>query len=122
MSRYILVIDDDGMNREIMEAFLSMENYRVALAHNGTTGLQMIDSEIPDLVIVDVHMPDMSGYDVCRQIRASQRTHAVPVLIVTGYATPEDQQRGYEAGVNAFLTRPFEADQFIDQVRDLLNA
>jgi CheY-like chemotaxis protein len=110
------------MNREVLEAFLSMENYRVSLAHNGKAGLQMIASEPPDLVIVDLHMPDMSGYDVCQQVRSAERTRSIPILIVTGYATPEEQQRGFEAGVNGFLTRPFGLAQFINQVRDLLNA
>ncbi len=121
MTKHIVVIDDEAMNREIMEAFLQLENYTVSLAHNGTTGLQLAKTCNPDLIILDVRMPDMNGYELCEKLRAEEITQRVPIMMVTGFDDPRDRTRAIEAGVNAFLARPFDGDVFMAQVHDLLD-
>lgn len=116
----ILVADDDAMNREIMEAFLATENYQVHLANNGATALQMTTQLQPDLLILDVLLPDMTGYEVCQHLKTAAATTAIPILIVTGYDEPEDRQAAKAAGANDFLARPFDPEDFLAHVRALL--
>jgi CheY-like chemotaxis protein len=116
----ILVADDDDLNREVMEAFLMAENYRVQLAHDGQQTLTMSESLSLDLILLDVNMPDMSGYDVCRTLRQRPNTATTPIIIVTGYDTAQDRAMGLAAGANAFLPRPFGAQQLLDLVASLI--
>src|SRR6187549_135350 len=105
----ILVADDDDLNREVMEAFLMSENYRVHLAHDGKHTLHLTESLHPDLILLDVNMPDMTGYEVCRILRQNPATANIPIIIVTGYDTAQDRATGMAAGANVFLPRPFSA-------------
>lgn len=120
MTYTILVADDDAMNREIMEAFLAAENYQVHLANNGGTALRMAALLKPDLLILDVLLPDMSGYEVCRTLKSDSATTDVPILIVTGFDEPEDRQAAKSAGADDFLARPFEPEELLTHVRALL--
>jgi len=109
----ILVVDDDAMNREVMEAFLSAEDYCVLLANSGEQALKLLTETTPDLVILDVRMPDMDGYQVCEAIT---RSYTIPVIIVSGYSEPEDAKRGMAAGAVDYIARPFNADNFLERV------
>lgn len=116
----ILIIDDDAMNREVMEAFLMIENYDVGLAHDGRRGIQMATQWRPDLIILDVRMPDMSGYEVCEFLKNQADTQHIPIMITTGFDAKEDRLRGETVGADDFLTRPFDADKLIDLVAALV--
>lgn len=120
-NRTILVIDDDAMNREVMEAFLTAESYQVLLAHNGTEGLQLAKQHRPDLILLDVRMPDLSGYEVCTTLKKQPPTQSIPVMLVTGFDAPEDRRLGAQAGADDFLTRPFSGEQLLQRVANLLN-
>lgn len=117
----ILVVDDDEMNREILEAFLKLDNYQVRLAKTGTCALAEIEDSIPDLVILDVRLPDIDGYSICQRLRAQEVTASVPVMIVTGYEGDEERNAALNAGANEFLSRPFSSNELITHVRHLLN-
>jgi CheY-like chemotaxis protein len=116
----ILVADDDDLNREVMEAFLMSENYRVQFAHDGQQTLSVCDSLKPDLILLDVNMPDMTGYEVCRILRQRPNTVSTPIILVTGYDTAQDRATGMAAGANAFLPRPFSPAHLLQVVADLL--
>jgi len=120
MPAHILVADDDDLNREVMVAFLSSENYRVSLAHDGRHTIELSASLHPDLILLDVNMPDMIGYEVCRYLRQQPDTAAIPIVIVTGYDTVQDRETGLAAGANVFLPRPFTASHLLRLVADLL--
>jgi CheY-like chemotaxis protein len=120
LSPQILVADDDDLNREVMEAFLMSENYRVHLAHDGQHTLHLTESLLPDLILLDVNMPDMTGYEVCRILRQNPTTANIPVIMVTGYDTAQDRAAGMAAGANVFLPRPFSATHLLEVVADLL--
>ena len=119
-SPQILVADDDDLNREVMEAFLISENYRVHLAHDGQHTLKLTQSNLPDLILLDVNMPDMTGYEVCRVLRQNPSTVGIPIVIVTGYNTAQDRAESMAAGANVFLPRPFTATRLLEVVADLL--
>lgn len=119
-SKQILVVDDDAMNREVMEAFLSAEDYAVALANTGQRGLSMAQQMIPDLIILDVKLPDMSGYDVCQRLKQDSATQAIPIMIVTGYDEASEKQTAQKSGADDFLSRPFKPDMLIRKVGELM--
>ncbi len=119
-AKTILVVDDDAMNREVMEAFLIAESYQVLLAHNGTEGLELARRHLPDLILLDVRMPDISGYDVCAELKAQPPTQRIPIMLVTGFDAPEDRKLGVAAGADDFLSRPFNGEQLLQRVARLL--
>ncbi len=104
-----------------MEAFLTAESYQVLLAHNGTEGLQLAKQHRPDLILLDVRMPDLSGYEVCTTLKKQPPTQSIPVMLVTGFDAPEDRRLGAQAGADDFLTRPFSGEQLLQRVANLLN-
>jgi two-component system cell cycle response regulator len=121
VNQRILVVDDDAMNREVMEAFLSLESYEVLLANSGTQGLALAEQTKPNLIILDVRLPDILGYKVCETLKQKADTKAIPVLMVTGFDAKEDRDRAIAAGVDDFLSRPFDGEDLIQRVKQLLN-
>lgn len=122
MPPLILVIDDDDMNREIIEAFLLLADYRVAQARDGTDGLEKGLLLHPDLILLDIRLPDMSGYEVCRQFKAHPQTQAVPVVLVSGYASEDVDKAVQACGADDFLERPFNSARLLDTIRQHLLA
>lgn len=116
----ILVIDDDWMNREVIEAHLQIENYSVTTTSNGREGLTMAFAHPPDLIILDGMLPDINGFEVCRQLKNHPLTRFVPVMIVTALESDEDKQKGIEAGADDFLTKPFSFVLLMTRVKTLV--
>ncbi|MDN5309172.1 MAG: hypothetical protein PWP14_566 [Methanolobus sp.] len=115
----ILVVDDDVLNVRLIEAQL-MADYEVKAACSGEEALDLIDSEKPDLVILDVMMPGMSGYEVCSRIRSSKETCFIPVIMVTALSSRDDRLEGLRAGADEFLTKPVDRFEVLTRVRTLL--
>ena len=116
----ILVVDDDWMNREVMEAHLLADGYAVILAHNGEEALKLSLERSPDLILLDVRMQGMSGYEVCTQLRAHEQTQHTPVVMVTALGSEEERQKGVEAGVDDFITKPFGSLTMLTRVKSLV--
>src|SRR5689334_19483581 len=102
----ILVVDDIPENVRLLEAVLVARGYGVVSATNGTDALELVASEKPDLVLLDVVMPGMDGYAVCRQLRADDQTAVLPVIMVTSSIGPE-KTKAIEAGADDFIPKPF---------------
>jgi len=107
MSR-ILIIDDDPSNREILRARLEPAGHEVTEAADGEKGLQLVETTMPDLVLLDVMMPRMDGWQVCRQIKNNPKTKAIPVVMLTALGQQIDQLRGWESGANEYLGKPWD--------------
>jgi DNA-binding response OmpR family regulator len=103
----ILVIDDDPANREILRARLEPAGHEVVEAVDGEAGLRLLDSQPADLVLLDVMMPHIDGWEVCRQIKTNPRTQAVPVVMLTAMGQRIDQLRGWESGADEYLVKPW---------------
>ena len=116
---HILIIDDDAMNREILEAFLEGD-YRITLANNGARGLALAEDDPPALIILDINMPDMDGFAVCESLKHQPHTQDIPVVFVTSYDSPQDMSRGQAVGAAAFLSRPFDGDDLLNLVAELI--
>ncbi|HET9605058.1 MAG TPA: response regulator [Gemmatimonadales bacterium] len=122
MSRLVLIIDDDVIERELLQRCLAMAGYRVLTAPGGADGVTLAREHSPDLVILDVVMPGMNGYQTCRQLRALPETSATPVLMLTSKDQAADRFWADEVGVSAYLTKPIDVTELLGTARGLLSA
>src|SRR6202012_2556314 len=120
MSARILVVDDVPANVKLLEARLSAEYFDVLTASNGTEALQICARAECDIILLDVMMPDIDGFEVCRRLKSDPATHFIPVVIVTALDSPSDRVRGLEAGADDFLTKPVTDVVLIARVRSLV--
>jgi putative two-component system response regulator len=119
-AKRILIVDDLRQNREILEGLLAAEGYAVETARDGQEGVERALALPPDLILLDVTMPRLSGFDACRLLKADERTRFVPIVLVTGLVAREDRIQGIAAGCDDFLTKPVDAEQLVARTRNLL--
>ena len=116
----ILVVDDEAASREPLEVLLQAEGYRTAIATNGRAALASIARQPPDLVLLDVTMPGMDGYDLARLIKSNPTTASIPVVMVTGFTGRGARVVGLNAGAEDILSKPVDAAELSLKVRNLL--
>ena len=120
MSKKILVVDDEKHIVKIVEFNLKKCGYEVCVAYNGLEALEKVKSESPDLVILDVMMPELDGFGVCRKLRADPGTEDLPVIILTATGQEIDRDIASESGATAYMTKPFSPKLLLDKVTELL--
>jgi len=121
MSKRLLVVDDEVNLLRAVEACLRAEGFEVITARSGAEALVSVAQSVPDLIVSDIRMPGMSGYELAQQLRASSRTALVPVVFLTAKGETGDRIEGFRSGVDAYLTKPFEPDELIAVIRGILS-
>jgi DNA-binding response OmpR family regulator len=116
----ILVVDDEADNVRILEALLLRRGYEVIKARNGAEALQQVDREQPDIILLDVMMPIMDGFEVCKILKDNPETRLIPVVIMTALGQVEDRVKGIEAGADDFLTKPVHRDELLARIQTSL--
>jgi CheY-like chemotaxis protein len=120
MSR-ILVVEDDEANRELITRVLRREGFDVISANDGAIGVARALADFPDLILMDLSLPEMDGWEATRQIRANPVTATIPIIALTAHAFAEEVQQALEAGCNQFETKPLVYRRLMKKVRDLLH-
>ncbi len=116
----IMVVDDDQRNVRLMESILRSNGYRVQHAFNGLEAKQLIETEEPDLLLLDVMMPKMNGFELCRALRETHRTRLLPIIMITALNALEDKVQALETGADEFLSKPVNKTELLAKVRSIL--
>jgi class 3 adenylate cyclase/CheY-like chemotaxis protein len=116
----LLVVDDTPKNVKLLADILTARGYHVVTATSGAEALSQVEAERPDLVLLDVVMPEMSGYEVCRKLRSNPATQLLPVIMVTALDPSEERVKGIEAGADDFLTKPINQAELLARVKSLI--
>lgn len=121
MTKRILVIEDQADNRRILRDLLGGSGFEVSEAENGRTGVNKAVTDPPHLILMDIQMPEIDGYQATREIKASQAAGHVPIIAVTSYALSGDEEKAREAGCDAYITKPFSPRDVLRTVVELLD-
>jgi len=116
----ILIVDDEPIIRSILEGLLSVKGYNVVAAGDGLQAIKQVAESPPDLILLDVMMPEMNGFEVCQRLKAGQKTQHIPIILVTALDSKEDLARGLDAGADDFLPKPFDNLELLARVRSML--
>lgn len=122
----IVIVDDEVHIRSLLEQTMENLEYELDIevevkqAENGQVGLELITKEVPDLVFLDVMMPLMNGYDVCRMVRENNEFKEVVIVMLTAKGQETDKEKGFEHGVNYFMTKPFDPDEVLELAGKIL--
>ena len=120
MSKKILVVEDTEDNRQILRDLLGMAGYDMVEAHDGAQGVAMAAEYKPDLILMDIQMPVMDGYEATRRIKADPELKAIPIVAVTSYALSGDEEKARAAGCDAYIAKPYSPRQMLAKVREIL--
>ena len=120
MTKHILVVEDQEDNRRILRDLLTSAGYELIEAVTGTEGVRLARSHRPDLILMDIQLPELDGHEATRQIKADPDLRPIPIVVVTSYALSGDEAKALAAGADAYVTKPFSPRQLLAKVRDLL--
>ena len=116
----ILIVDDEERNLKLISAILKNYDYAFETARNGVEALEKTKQFNPDLIFLDVMMPEMNGYEACRRLKENPATQYIPVVMVTALADRESRIKGLESGANDFLTKPVDSPELMVRIKNLL--
>ncbi|MFW5705861.1 MAG: response regulator, partial [Bacteroidota bacterium] len=113
----ILIVDDNPNNLQVLGSILSTKGYKIALAKSGTEALEFIAKEPPDLVFLDIMMPDMNGFEVCEKLKSQEETRMLPIIFVSALSNPQHKVKAFETGGVDYITKPFNMAEVVERAR-----
>ncbi len=122
MGNRVLVVEDSAVIRRLIEVCLRPANLEIMMREDGPSGLEAALNEAPDLLVLDIGLPEMDGWEVLDRLRSNERTKKLPVLVLTAHAEEESRRRADEGGADSFVTKPFQPNVFRHEVLSLLAA
>jgi len=120
MSKKILIVDDEVDLADLVKLRLEANGYQVVVAHDGQVGLEVAKKEKPDLIVLDLMLPKLDGYKICRILKFDQKFKKIPIILFSAKAQDEDKVRGEEVGANAYIVKPFEPKTLLIKIEELL--
>jgi two-component system, cell cycle response regulator DivK len=120
MTRRILVVEDQQDNRQILRDLLTNSGFDVLEAEDGQSGVNAAKSQRPDLILMDIQLPVLDGYEATRQIKSDPNLKSIPIIVVTSYALSGDDQKAHESGCDAYVTKPFSPRALLAKIREFL--
>jgi len=117
----ILLVEDNEMNRDMLARRLARRGYEVVTAVDGTEGMAMAQSEEPDLILMDMSLPAVDGWEAARRLKAARETQAIPIIALTAHAMVGDREKAIEAGCDDYDIKPVEFQRLVDKIDALLN-
>jgi two-component system cell cycle response regulator DivK len=120
MTKRILVVEDHEENRRIMRDLLTSASFEMIEAATGEDGVRVAESERPDLILMDIQLPGLDGYEATRRIKANPALRAIPIIVVTSYALSGDEEKARAAGCDDYVAKPFSPRALLAKVRELL--
>jgi len=120
MAKKIMVVDDEPYIARVIKFKLEQEGYTVISANDGQSGLQKIKEEKPDMVLLDVMMPGLSGYEVCQKIKEDAELAGIPVVILTAKGQERDREQGLTMGASDYITKPFSPNRLLELVKNMI--
>jgi two-component system cell cycle response regulator DivK len=118
----ILIVEDDEMNRDMLSRRLERRGYEVLLAGDGAEGLRVAAAEHPDLILMDMSLPEVDGWEATRRLKKEDQTSSIPVIALTAHAMATDETKAMEAGCDDFDTKPIELSRLLNKIETLLGA
>ncbi len=122
MSKRILVVEDQEDNRQILRDLLTSAGFEVIEAADGETGLAAAAVHRPDLILMDIQLPGLDGYEATRRLKADAVLHTIPIIVVTSYALDGDPDKARAAGCDAYISKPYSPRQLLAKVREYLSS
>ncbi len=113
----ILLIEDTNALIENLTEYLEMEGYEILLAKDGKVGIDIARKALPDLIICDIQMPEMDGYEVLRELKSTAKTSVIPVIITSSLAEEEDKEKAFELGADEYILKPFELETLLEVIK-----
>jgi two-component system cell cycle response regulator DivK len=120
MSKRVLMIEDHENNRRILRDLLTSKGYDVIEAVDGLDGVSAAKTFCPDLIIMDIQLPGIDGYEATRRIKANSETRKIPIIVVTSYALSGDDVKSFDAGCDAYMAKPFSPRELLSKIREYL--
>lgn len=117
----ILLVEDNEMNRDMLSRRLIRQGYEVLLAYDGVRGIQMAESERPDLVLMDMSLPELDGWEATQRLKADPATCAIPIIALTAHAMAADKEKALAAGCDDYDTKPIELSRLLEKMQRLLH-
>lgn len=118
--RRVLIVEDNPINRKIMRDLLRVHQYETMEAVNGVEGVKMAQETLPNLIMMDIQLPELDGYSATRQIKTDKKTQGIPIIAVTSFAMKGEADKAKDAGCDAYITKPIDIHQVIEKVKEFL--